>query len=119
MLTEDPAISDRALYQSVLAAIAECRSTRSAVASQLWRDESALRHPLLILERAVFIRRDADLLLSKRPLIRIAEVSRRISALGGTAASSDERLSLHSQAFRSASRKTLASAPQSPRSAPA
>jgi len=73
LLTEDPAIADRALYQSVLAAIAEGRSTRSAVASQLQRDESALRHPLLVLERAGFIRRDADLLLSKRPLIRIAD----------------------------------------------
>ena len=50
---------------------------------------------------------------------RTTEVSRRISELGGTAASSDERLTLHSQAFRSASRKTLASAPQSPRRAPA
>jgi len=73
LLTEDPAIADRALYQSVLATIAEGRSTRSAVASQLGRDESALRHPLLVLERAGFIRRDADLLLSKRPLIRIAD----------------------------------------------
>lgn len=73
LLTEDPAIADRALYQSVLAAIAEGRSTRTAVASQLQRDESALRHPLLVLERAGFIRRDADLLLAKRPLIRIAD----------------------------------------------
>ena len=73
LLTEDPVIADRALYQSVLAAVAEGRSTRSAVASHLQRDESALRHPLLVLERAGFVRRDEDLLLSKRPLIRIAD----------------------------------------------
>ncbi|MES2209399.1 MAG: ATP-binding protein [Chloroflexota bacterium] len=73
LLTEDPAIADRALYQSVLATIAGGRSTRSAVAAALGRNESGLRHPLLVLERAGFIRRDDDLLLSKRPLIRIAD----------------------------------------------
>ncbi len=71
LLTEDPAISRRALYQSVLAAIAEGHSTRSAIGGLLRRDDSALRHPLLVLERAGFIRRDEDLLLAKRPLLRI------------------------------------------------
>lgn len=71
LLTEDPAISRRALYQSVLAAIAEGHSTRSAVGRLLRRDDSALRHPLLVLERAGFIRRDEDLWLAKRPLLRI------------------------------------------------
>jgi AAA+ ATPase superfamily predicted ATPase len=71
LLTEDPAISDRALYQSVLAAIADGRSTRSAVGSLLERDDSALRHPLLVLERAGFIRRDEDLWRAKRPLLRL------------------------------------------------
>lgn len=71
LLTEDPAITDRALYQSVLASIAEGRSTRSAVGAALGRDDSALRHPLLVLERASLIRRDADLWRSKRPLLRL------------------------------------------------
>lgn len=71
LLTEDPAISDRALYQSVLAAIAEGRSTRSAIGAVLGREDSALRHPLLVLERASFIRRDEDLWRSKRPLLRL------------------------------------------------
>lgn len=73
LLTEDPAISDRALYQSVLAAIAEGRSTRSAIGGVLGRDDSALRHPLLVLERASFIRRDEDLWRSKRPLLRLED----------------------------------------------
>jgi hypothetical protein len=72
-LTEDPAIADRALYQSVLATIAEGRSTRGAVASQLERTESALRHPLMVLERAGLIRRDQDLLRTNRPLLRIVD----------------------------------------------
>lgn len=73
LLTEDPAISDRALYQSVLAAIAEGRSTRSAIGGVLGREDSALRHPLLVLERASFIRRDEDLWRSKRPLLRLED----------------------------------------------
>ena len=71
LLTEDPAISDRALYQSVLAAIAEGHTTRNAVGKVLGRDDAALRHPLLVLERASFIRRDEDLWRSKRPLLRL------------------------------------------------
>ena len=71
LLTEDPAITDRALYQSVLSAISEGLSTRSAIGGLLQRDDAALRHPLLVLERAGFIRRDEDVLLAKRPLLRI------------------------------------------------
>ena len=71
LLTEDPAISDRALYQSVLAAIADGHTTRSGVGSLLRREDSALRHPLLVLERAGFIRRDEDLWRARRPLLRL------------------------------------------------
>ncbi|MGH2467445.1 MAG: AAA family ATPase [Candidatus Limnocylindrales bacterium] len=73
LLTEDPAISDRALYQSVLAAIAEGHNTRSAIGGVLGREDAALRHPLLVLERASFIRRDEDLWRSKRPLLRLED----------------------------------------------
>ncbi len=73
LLTEDPAISDRALYQSVLAAIAEGHNTRSAIGGVLGRDDAALRHPLLVLERASFIRRDEDLWRAKRPLLRLED----------------------------------------------
>lgn len=73
LLTEDPAISDRALYQSVLAAVAAGRTTRSAIGSVLARDDSALRHPLLVLERASFIRRDEDIWRAKRPILRLED----------------------------------------------
>lgn len=79
LLTEDPAMTDRALYQSVLAAIAEGRHTRNAIGSFLQRDDAALRHPLLVLERAGFIRRDEDLLRAKRPLLRIDDPFLRFS----------------------------------------
>ncbi len=71
LLTEDPAISDRALYQSVLAAIADGNSTRNSVGRVVGRNDAALRHPLLVLERAGFIRRDDDLWRAKRPLLRL------------------------------------------------
>lgn len=71
ILTEDPALVDRALYQSIIGAIAEGHSTRHAIATALRRDDSALHHPLVLLERAGFIRREPDVLLAKRPLIRV------------------------------------------------
>ncbi len=71
LLTEDPAMTDRALYQSVLAAIAEGHNTRNAIGKVLARTDAALRHPLLVLERASFTRRDEDLWRSRRPLIRL------------------------------------------------
>lgn len=73
LLTEDPAISDRALYQSVLAAITSGRNTQREVGGLLGRTDQAMQHPLLVLEHAGFIRRDNDLLLAKRPLLRLAD----------------------------------------------
>ncbi|MFN8517924.1 MAG: ATP-binding protein [Chloroflexota bacterium] len=73
VLTEDPAITDRALYQSVLAAIAEGNTTRTGIGKVLARDDSALRYPLKVLEDASFIRRDDDLWRAKRPVVRLVD----------------------------------------------
>jgi hypothetical protein len=73
LLTEDPAISDRALYHSVLSAIAQGSSTRSSIGAELGKADTALRHPLLVLERAGFIRRDQDLWRDRRPLLRLED----------------------------------------------
>lgn len=73
LMTEDPAISDRSLYQSALAAITSGRNTQRGVGGLLGRTDQAMQHPLLVLERAGFIRRDNDLLLAKRPLLRVAD----------------------------------------------
>jgi len=73
LLTEDPAITDRALYQSVLAAIAEGHATRTGISKVLGRDDSALRHPLKVLENAAFIRRDDDIWRANRPLVRLVD----------------------------------------------
>ena len=73
LLTEDPAITDRALYQSVLAAIAEGHTTRTGISGVLAREDTALHHPLKVLESAAFIRRDEDLWRANRPVVRLAD----------------------------------------------
>ena len=77
LLTEDPAISDRALYQSTLAAITQGAHTQHEIGGRLGRTDQAMQHPLLVLEKAGFIRRDPDLLLAKRPVIRTADTMLR------------------------------------------
>lgn len=73
LLSEDPSLVDRALYRSIIAAIAGGEATRRGVASVLGRPDTALDHPLDQLERAQFILRDSDLLRPNRPLLRVAD----------------------------------------------
>jgi AAA+ ATPase superfamily predicted ATPase len=73
LLTEDPAITDRALYQSVLAAIAEGHATRAGISRVLGREATSLHHPLKVLESAAFIRRDEDLWRTNRPVVRLVD----------------------------------------------
>ena len=73
LLAEDPTLVDRAVYRSIIGAIARGESTRRGVASRLDRPDTALDHPLDQLERSQFIIRDADLLRSNRPLLRVAD----------------------------------------------
>ncbi len=73
LLSEDPALVDRALYRSIIAAISGGQSTRRGVGGVLGRPDTALDHPLGQLERAQFIVRDSDLLRPNRPLLRVAD----------------------------------------------
>ncbi len=73
LLTEDPSISDRALYQSVLGAITAGRGTQREVGGALGRTDQAMQHPLLVLEGAGLVRRESDVLLGKRPVLRMAD----------------------------------------------
>ena len=73
LLTEDPSMSDRALYRSIIASIAGGKATKGGVANELGREEGLLDYPLGQLERAHFIIRDHDLLRPNRPLLRIAD----------------------------------------------
>jgi len=58
LLAEDPGLGEiraKALYHSVLAAIAEGNTTRSGIASRLGRHSTDIGHPLTVLEDAGFI----------------------------------------------------------------
>ena len=81
LLREDPRITDRALYQSVLTAVAGGAGTPSKVGAVLARSDRALAHPLTVLESGGYIRRAADVLKQRGsrlaltdPIVRFHEV---------------------------------------------
>ena len=77
LLAEEPRLTDRAIYQSALSAIAAGRTTSGAVAAALGRPETSVTHVLDGLERARFIERAADVLRSRLPVLRITDAMLR------------------------------------------
>lgn len=77
LLAEEPSLTDRAIYQSALAAIAAGRTTPGAVAGALGRPETSVTHVIDGLERARFIERADDVLRSRRPTLRITDAMLR------------------------------------------
>ncbi len=73
LLTEDPALVDRSLYRSIVAAVAEGQTTQSDVAKALGRPATSLAHPLQQLLRSRFLVRVEDVLRVRRPLVRVAD----------------------------------------------
>lgn len=73
LLAEDPALADRALYQSIVGAVATGTTRRDELARVLGRPTTGLEHPLTQLERARFVYRHDDLLRQRRPLLRVAD----------------------------------------------
>lgn len=73
LLTEERALSDRALYHAVVGAIAGGNTSQSSIAAALGRDGRAVQHPLRALEDAGFVQRDDDMLRSRRPIYRLAD----------------------------------------------
>ena len=73
LLTAERALTDRALYHSVVAAISNGASTQSAIAAALGRNSGAIQHPLRALEEAGFVSRDDDVLRSRRPIYRVRD----------------------------------------------
>jgi AAA+ ATPase superfamily predicted ATPase len=73
LLAEEPGISDRALYHSILTAIAEGQTRPGQIAAILARPPTALAHPLAVLEDVRLVRRADDVLRQRRPTYRIAE----------------------------------------------
>ncbi|UZN03140.1 AAA family ATPase [Cellulomonas sp. S1-8] len=73
LLREDPRMVDTALYNSILAAVADGRRTPREIGSVLGRDFNGLRHPLGVLEAAGFLLRSDDVLTRKRPVYALAD----------------------------------------------
>lgn len=73
LLTEDRSLTDRALYHSVVSAIANGNTSQSSIAAALARDARAVQHPLKGLEDAGFVIRSDDALRSRRPFYRVAD----------------------------------------------
>jgi uncharacterized protein len=73
LLAEERGLSDRALYHSVLSAVAAGNRSETKMAAALGRDRQALAWPLRVLLDAGFVVRDDDALRQRRPSYRIAE----------------------------------------------
>lgn len=70
---EDPRIRDTAAYSSVLAAVAAGESSPTKIGGLLGRPATSLAHQLATLASAGFIDRRHDLLLDRRPVVRVAD----------------------------------------------
>jgi uncharacterized protein len=81
LLYEEPELSDAALYHAVLAAICGGARKRSEIAKKLGRPDSALSHPLDMLERVQLIRKVDDGLRARRPLYQVTEPLLRLHHL--------------------------------------
>ena len=73
LLREDPRIQDRALYLSVLGAVAAGATSPAKIAAAIGRDQRSLHHPIEVLTTSGFLVKDDDLLLQRRPVLRIAD----------------------------------------------
>ena len=73
LLREDPRISDRGLYNSILQSVAAGNHTTKGIGATIGRDHNSMRYPLQVLESAGFLNKVEDLLTQKRPLYYIAD----------------------------------------------
>lgn len=73
LLAEDPSITDRALYHSILTAIAEGKTRRSQIAQAIGKLDNQLSHPLNVLQDLNLVVRREDALRPRRPSYEIAE----------------------------------------------
>lgn len=73
LMAEEPGVTDRALYHSILSAIASGSTRPGQIASVLGRPQTALAHPLNVLEDVGLVQREEDVLRQRRPAYRIAE----------------------------------------------
>ncbi|MGH9070880.1 MAG: AAA family ATPase [Acidimicrobiales bacterium] len=73
LLAEEPELRGRALYHSVLAAIAEGNHTRGGIATYIGRSATDISHHLTVLEDAGYLTRQPDVFRSGRSTYHICE----------------------------------------------
>src|SRR5690606_7177233 len=73
LLAEETEVREPALYHSVLAAVAEGRTTRGGIADYIGRASSDVSHPLTVLEDAGLVTREPDAFRGGRSHYRITE----------------------------------------------
>ena len=73
LIHEDPHIHDTAIYGSLMAAIAAGESSPAKIGGLVGRPSSSLSHQLGMLKSAGFVERRQDMLLSRRPVITVAD----------------------------------------------
>lgn len=73
LLAEERGLNERALYHSVLSAIAAGNHSETKIAAALGRERQALAWPLRVLVEGGFVVRADDALRQRRPSYRIAE----------------------------------------------
>ena len=73
LIAEDRSLGDRALYQSIITAIANGEVTVTNIAASVGRAASAMARPLKALERAGFIIGRPDMLKDRRPLYELTD----------------------------------------------
>jgi hypothetical protein len=73
LLAEDPRVTDRALYYSVLDSISRGERTPSRIGARMGRSEGTLRHPLRLLEQAELIHHAEDVLRQRNPILTVAD----------------------------------------------
>ena len=73
LLGEQRGLDNRALYLSVLSAIAGGNSTQSAISARLGRSQQSLLHALDALVRAGLLEKGDDVVRQRRPVYRIAD----------------------------------------------
>jgi hypothetical protein len=73
LLGEQRGLEDRALYLSVLSAVAGGSCTQSAISNELGRSQQSVLHPLDALVRSGFLDKHDDVVRQRRPVYRIAD----------------------------------------------
>ncbi|MFD0556208.1 hypothetical protein FB566_1444 [Stackebrandtia endophytica] len=73
LLAEDPRIGDRMIYHSIWESVSSGATTPTRIGGDVGMDAKALTYHLRIMQDADFLRNDSDMLMQRKPVIRVAD----------------------------------------------